>query len=104
MEVLRRLGWHLGVLGSAVLKALAGRILARFVGHEILIRVLGRGLLGLDGAGRALAPEKETQSSEAQGCDTDAAGVDAGFCAGGESFPFLGCGLFGDLVEVLESS
>jgi len=99
---LRRLGWHLGVLGSAVLKALVGCVLAGFVGHEVLIRVLGGGLLGLVGSGGALAPEEEAQSSEADGCGTDTTGIDAGFCAGGEGFPFLGCGLFGDLVESLK--
>jgi hypothetical protein len=68
------------------------------VGHEVV--VLGGGLLGLAGTRGALAPEKEAQGSEAEGCDADTAGVDAGFCARGESFPLLACGLLGLLVQV----
>lgn len=56
-QPLRRLGWHLGVLLCAVLKALVGRVLACAVGHKVL--VLGGSLLGLVGTSGALAPEVE---------------------------------------------
>lgn len=55
---LSRLTRNLGPLGSAVLEALVRRVLARAVGHEVV--VLGGGLLGLAGTGGALAPEVES--------------------------------------------